>query len=365
VEVAFFVTFIALLSRLIASLLANPVQQEDDPLFDVFAQLWPLFSATLQARVDDNEAVQVCSRVIRYGARALPPHQMAQVAPDVFQLIADCFDRNPTGELLHVVGSLVGSLVGVPMLEPAAPVLTKAFAFMGNAELLNGFPDVAQEVFMIGTSLLWSTPVPFVTSAYLGAYLERAIVALQCDNPDVARSVFAFLSELLTMAVPRGRSSSRITAEHANTDDDSELVRQQQIVPAVREALAGSCAPLIDALLTGLAGALPLRFVTEVAGTLRRLRRLDAAAASSALVSLLQTRLPNLDNSHKEALATAMQNSNDNLFHACDAFATACRRRKRWIVSPLWCNTHCLSDIYLILFSIETAARAAVTDEPH
>ena len=93
----------------------------------MFEQLWPLFAKTLAERVHEPDAVLVCSRVIRYGARALPPHQMARVAPAIFEHITECFGQSPSGELLHVVGSLVGSLVGISMLEPVAPVLTKAF----------------------------------------------------------------------------------------------------------------------------------------------------------------------------------------------------------------------------------------------
>ena len=209
---------------------------------------------------------------------------------------------------------------------------------MGSVETVSGFPDVAQEVFMIGTSLLWSTPVEFVTSAYLDAFLECGAVSLQCDNPDVSRAVFAFLNELLTMVVPRGRASARSGAQR----DDS---LSSQIAPPVLAAMNTRAPLIVDALVTGLAGALPLSYCGEVAGVLRRMRRLDAEGTCAAMVGVLQSRLPNLDASHKEALVTALGDLNDNLFHACDAFATACRRRKRWIVSTLCV---CMFDIIVI-----------------
>ena len=113
----------------------------------------------------------------------------------------------------------------------------------------------------------------------------------------------------------------------AAADHSAAIATAATVAPVVGQHLTS----LLDALVSALAGGLPVRYTREVATLLRRLRRLDAGATQQALVGVLQARLPNLAPAAKTAFAEAFASESVDLSSACDEFAGACRRRKRWI----------------------------------
>jgi hypothetical protein len=63
-------------------------------------------------------------------------------------------------------------------------------------------------------ALVWTAPGALVSSALLGALVERVVAALACDHPDVVVALFALLDEIVQRAQPQGPPSSRFVGTH-------------------------------------------------------------------------------------------------------------------------------------------------------
>jgi transportin-3 len=297
-----------------------------DPLFDLFVQLWPLISRVLGERLHDDEALNACSKLLRDTARELPAHQVATLTPDLFRRLAECFGQRPNAELVHIASSIVHSVDrAATLLEPLADLLQAAFECMQSVEAMQAFPDIVTENFLLALALLWSSPLPFAQSQLADAFVGAGVVGLLCENPSVTHAVATFFRELLVVAVP---PSPNLSARAAATID---MALAQQLSSALMAALGRHVPALFGAIVKGLAGSLPLSHCHSIAQILRRLRRLDPNATHAALVTVLQNSLSNLDASHKDAFATAYLHADGELFDACEAFAHACRQRKRWM----------------------------------
>jgi hypothetical protein len=297
-----------------------------DPLYDLFEQLWPLISRVLGDRIHDDDALSACSKLLRDTARELPAHQVAAMTPVVFRRLAECFGLRPNAELVHIASSIVHSVDrAATLLEPLADLLQVAFECMQSVEAMQAFPDIVTENFLLALALLWSSPLPFAQSPLADAFVGAGVVGLLCENPSVAHAVSTFFKELLVVAVP---PSPNLSARAAATID---MALAQQLSAALMAALGRHVPALFGAIVKGLAGSLPLSHCHSIAQILRRLRRLDPNATHAALVTVLQNSLSNLDASYKDAFATAYLHADGELFDACEAFAHACRQRKRWL----------------------------------
>lgn len=238
---------------------------------------------------------------------------------------------------------------------------------------------------MLGVSLLWSSRAAFASwcvsrrSARLGssrahasplllAFLERAIAALSCDHPDVTRAVFAFLAELTAVAIAPQKGSQLsgarrglvvvVVVAHAPAASASGDRRRRR---GSRRGRSGGGSERHRRRRRTAAGAAARR-------ARRRARRRPAAAlhardrhgAAPSAPSRCARRARNAgrgpahatrepgargalalgpravcanarSSQHKAAFADALLSEATELSSACDEFAAACRRRKRWL----------------------------------
>jgi transportin-3 len=304
----------------------TPVDAEaSDPLFALFSELWPLLATVLGDRLHDDSAVIAVSKLVRDAARELPATSVAALAPTIFARLSECFSQRPHAELVHIASSLVNSIDRAAVLIDAlGPLVERAFECMRSVNAMQAFPDVVCETFILALALLWSSPLPFASSALADMFVQAGVEGLMCENPAVSRHVTSFFMELLIVAVPPNHLGTR-----AAQTIDVQLA--QALSASLMQTLGRHVPALLTALVKGLAGLLPMSHCHQIAAIMRRLRRLDPTATHEALRAILASSLSNLDAAHKEAFSTSFLHAEDRMFDACEAFAHACRQRKRWM----------------------------------
>lgn len=221
-------------------------------LLQIFSQLFPL----LQAALDKAPAESVCEKVCRcykHFMRNTNSTDFGPVIPFLSSHLAAAYAKIPVAAFLYA-GSIcvkefskVGD--GVHVAQLMAMVWTMSTSFFAQFTSLESFaerPDVVEEYFYLLSRVIQYCPGPLLAAEGVDTFIQAGVTGLQLQHKDAQKGILSFFENLVD--VPR---------------------RNKELEGPAR-AIIGKWSPsIVQAIVRGLAGEIPLYAIGEGEGSIR------------------------------------------------------------------------------------------------
>ncbi|XP_044131831.1 transportin-3 isoform X1 [Bufo gargarizans] len=176
-----------------------------EPLFLIYAQIWPVMSETLNKHRADNRIVERCCRCLRFAVRCVGKGSAALLQPLVTQMV-NVYQMHQHSCFLYL-GSILVDEYGMEegcqqgLLDMLQALCVPTFQLLEHPNGLRNHPDTVDDLFRLLTRFIQRCPIILLRSQVLVHVLQWAIAATSLDHRDANCSVMKFLRDLVHTGV--------------------------------------------------------------------------------------------------------------------------------------------------------------------